>query len=126
MKRKKKKLKIKHILIIGVIIYIATIFVKQEIEMNRLNSKISMKEKEKTKIINYIDDNLQKAEHLEELDKAEDPLKYIESLENKEQKSEYTNILDYVEKMAREELYMVKPNEIIYIDKGRIDNNFNN
>ena len=45
--------------------------------------------------------------------------KEIEDLEND---LENSDSLEFVEKIARDELGMVKPREIIYIDKGKIKN----
>lgn len=38
---------------------------------------------------------------------------------NIEEKLKYTDSLEYIEKMAREELKMVKPDEIIIIDTNK-------
>lgn len=123
-KKKRKKFKIKYILMIGLVIYLGSLFIRQGFEMDELQAEIQQKENEKEELDKYIEENSQKAEYLSNIANSDDPIKYIESLENEEQIKEYENILNYIENMAREELFMVKPNEIIYIDKKKINNIF--
>lgn len=94
MARKKqgRRLRIRHILILAVILYIGSIFINQQKIINELNAE----RKEKVQEINALENNIK----------------------NLEDKIQYSDSLEYIEKIAREELNMVMPDEIIYIDKG--------
>lgn len=94
--RRKRRIKLRHLLIIGLLIYISSIFINQKKLMNNMKSKKMSLEKE------------------------------VESLEKDigdlEKDIENSDSLEFVEKVARDELGMVKPREIIYIDKEKIKN----
>ncbi|WP_130808082.1 FtsB family cell division protein [Senegalia massiliensis] len=124
MKKKKNKFKIKYILIIIFTIYLASIFIRQEFEINKLESNIKDQEQKKTELKEYISENEKKAEYLNNISSAKNPVNYMNSLDNEKQKEEYKKVLEHIENVAREELFMVKPNEIIYIDKNKLKNVF--
>ncbi|NBI07496.1 FtsB family cell division protein [Senegalia massiliensis] len=123
-KRKKNKFKIKYILMILFIIYLASIFIRQEFEINKLEANIKDQKQKKTELKEYISENEKKAEYLNNISSAKNPVNYMNSLDNEKQKEEYKKILEHIENVAREELFMVKPNEIIYIDKNKLKNVF--
>lgn len=89
----KKRLSPLGIGVILIAVYMAFTFAKQEIQVKKL-STIKV-EQEKT------------------LEALEKDVKVLKGKINK------TNSIEYIEKIAREELKMVKPNEIIYIDKNK-------
>lgn len=97
-RKKKKKLKMIHIILLFLIIYISVAMLNQRKLMKELQTKRSEIKGE----IHTIQ-------------------KDINSL-NKE--IENSNSLEFIEKTAREELGMVKPREIIYIDKEKKDKYF--
>ncbi len=90
-KRRKKKIKLRHIVLILLLIYISVIM---------LNQKKLMRDLEARRIELQGEVNV--------LQKEIDLL--TEKIEN-------SDSLEFIEKVAREELGMVKPREIIYIDK---------
>lgn len=92
-KRKRRKFKIRHIFFLTVLIYGLSIFINQEAMIRDLNQKKSQKNSE---IKNLQNEVIQKDEKL----------KYVYSPE-------------YIERLAREELGMVKPDEKIFIDKNK-------
>lgn len=92
-KKKKRNISIFHIILALVSVYVLVIFIKQEFIIRDLTKE------EKTADM--------KLENLEQ---------DIKNLEKKIDKSES---VEYIEKIAREELDMVKPNEIIYKDKDK-------
>lgn len=91
----KRKITILNVLAIALAFYIVFTFITQEIVLTELNEK-----NQKSQI------------ELEEL-KAE-----VSDIERKIDKSDTA---EYIEKIAREELDMVKPREIIYRDKNKQD-----
>ncbi|MTI68051.1 MAG: septum formation initiator family protein [Firmicutes bacterium] len=99
---KKKKFKLRYVLFLALIIYLGTVFIKQEMTINSLEKK-----------------NTKKQQEVKELNKE---------ISDIEKQLEKVNSLEFIEKIARKELKMVKPNEIIYIDKNKEDkeekNNF--
>ena len=95
-KRKKKKIGILRIIIFAMLLYIMVIMINQ----NKL-----MKELEGKKMV------LQKEIHILE-----------EEIDGLSTELENSDSLDFIEKVARDELGMVKPREIIVIDKGKIKN----
>lgn len=99
-KRRKKKIKLRHIVLILLLIYISVIM---------LNQKKLMRDLEARRIELQGEVNV--------LQKEIDLL--TEEIEN-------SDSLEFIEKVAREELGMVKPREIIYIDKGKLKNSFFN
>ena len=95
-KRKKKKIRRNKILIIMILVvigYVSWILIDQRLRLQEL-----IKEKG-------------------ELDKKVEQLKELEEQLVKEK--EMVNDPMYIERVARERLKMVKPNEIIYIDQER-------
>lgn len=99
MKNKLKKSKIKlspvKIVLIIVVINIAFIFTNQKIKLKKLNDKKIVSERE-LKIIQ-------------------------EEVKDLKKKIKKSNSVEYIEKIAREELKMVKPNEIIYMDRSKYE-----
>ncbi|MBF8983625.1 septum formation initiator family protein [Lutibacter sp. B2] len=92
-KKNKKKIKIVHIFLACAVLYVSWIFIRTQIDISRL---------EKQEI---------------ELNKKITELKKTEKSLVEEQKS--AGSIKYIEKVAREELKMVKSNEIIYIDSNK-------
>ncbi|NLC04738.1 MAG: septum formation initiator family protein [Tissierellia bacterium] len=99
-KKKKRRLKLGRLLLIGLAIYISAIFIHQNKLINTLEAK-----KQKTEM---------------EIKELEDDIRDL----TKELESSHT--LEFVEKVARDDLGMVKPREIIYIDENKIKNPFAN
>lgn len=97
-KRKKRKFKLIHMVILFIFLYVGLIFWNQRNLMKNLEAR--------------------RQEVLGEVQTLE---KEIEEL-NKE--IENSGTLQFVEKVARDDLGMVKPREIIYIDKGKKKNPF--
>lgn len=98
--RRRLRIRLRHIVMIFVSIYIISIVINQ----NKLKKELTLKEEEIERDIK----NLQ--EDIGDLNKEVEKRGTIEFLEN----------------TAREELGMVKPNEIIYIDKGKFKNSIFN
>lgn len=92
-KKRKKGLRLIHMVLVFMFIYVVVIFNHQRLLMKDLNYKKAMKQ--------------------EEMDLLQ---QQIDELNEEIQKS---GTLEFIEKVAREELGMVKPREIIYIDKNR-------
>lgn len=97
-KKPKKRLKFIHLVIGFVFIYFTAIFWNQKALMKDLETK---KNEVQTEVDNIKND----------IKELEEEMKDSESLE-------------FVEKVAREELGMVKPREIIYIDKNKKKDSF--
>jgi cell division protein FtsL len=95
-KKKNKGFRLIHLVIIALLVYVAIVYNHQRNLMKDLNTKKS--------------ENLAKLEQLE---------KDIDALNKEIEKS---GTLEFVEKVARDELGMVKPREIIYIDKNKSRN----
>lgn len=91
-KKKNKGIRIRYILILFFVIYVCTTMVSQQKKISELKAQEVKKGEEIKKL----------EEEVNELDKE---IKNSDSLE-------------FVEKAAREELKMVKPREIIYVDKN--------
>lgn len=100
IKTKKKKLKFRHIIILFISIYILLVVVNQ----NKLKKDLNLKEEEVQEDIAGLQDEI------EDLNMQ---------VKNKES-------IEFLENTAREELGMLKPNEIIYIDKNRFRNSIFN
>lgn len=92
-KRKKKGLKLVHVIIIFLVIYVGFTFWNQ----NKLMSNLQIKKD-------------QLAKELEALNK---------DIENLTEEIETSDSLQFVEKVARDELRMVKPREIMIIDTNK-------
>ncbi|NLK44382.1 MAG: septum formation initiator family protein [Tissierellia bacterium] len=97
-RRKRRKLKLGRLLFFFFILYIGLILLNQRKLMNELNSK-----KEKISL------------EIESLKSDIDELN--EEIEN-------SDSLQFIEKIARDELGMVKPREVIYIDENKIKKPF--
>lgn len=94
-RRKKKSFKIRHALLLFLFIYVALIYYKQNKMLNELEAKEEQKQVEIHQLKSEI----------KELDFQ---------ISN-------SDSLEFIEKIAREDLEMVKPREIIYIDKEKKD-----
>ncbi|MFA5524702.1 MAG: septum formation initiator family protein [Tissierellales bacterium] len=92
-RKKRKKIRLVHLIILALALYLGITYLNQQKMINALKSERLQKQQEKQELDNEIED-------------IEEKLKYTDSLE-------------YIEKMAREELKMVKPDEIIIIDRDR-------
>lgn len=99
MKKKKKgKFRIRHLLLLLFVIYICSTLYNQRNMMKKLEREKSTKEEE-IEILKS------------EIDGINNEIKNKDSLE-------------FIEKVAREEFGMVKPREIIYVDKNKKRNPF--
>ena len=92
-KRKKRRLKLGRLLLISLVIYLSAIFIHQNKLINNLEEK-----KLKTEM------------EIKELEK---------DIKGLSKEIENSDSLEFVEKVARDDLGMVKPREIIYIDRTR-------
>lgn len=97
-RKKRRRLRMFHIVLFFLLFYISAIILNQRKLMNNLQGK-KMDIEEEIHIIQGDIDSLNRE---------------IESSDS----------LEFIEKTAREELGMVKPREIIYIDEGKKDNPF--
>jgi len=97
-KRRKKGFRLKHFILLLIAFYLGRTLIYQSIQMKELSQKKLKEEQEVTKL----------EKEIEELQ---------EQIEKKDS-------LEFVEKVAREELKLVKPREIIYIDKNKQNNVF--
>lgn len=95
-KSRKRRFRLRHIMIIGLLIYLVIVFINQQQRISKLES--------------------QKESKNEEVKELEKEIGYLQ------EKIKHTDSLDYIEKIAREELKMIKPGEIIYIDKDKNEN----
>ncbi|HHY90580.1 MAG TPA: cell division protein FtsL [Clostridiales bacterium] len=94
MKKKRRKSSwIFRIFLLLIICYVAGIFINQRIQLHELNQERAALQKQ----VNQLKKEISRLEN--DKKRADDP--------------------EYIEKVAREELKMVKPNEIIYIDTNR-------
>lgn len=97
-KKRKKKFRVRHIVFLVFAIYICSTIYSQQNMMKELKIKKNNTEEEIKKLkseINYINTEIQNKDSLE-----------------------------FVEKIAREEFRMLKPREIIYVDKNKNKNPF--
>lgn len=92
-KRKKKRFKLTHVMTLSIILYIVVTFWNQNKMMKEL----------KTKKENNILENARLEKEIKELEKQ----------------IEDSQTLQFVERVAREELGMLKPREIMVIDKKK-------
>ena len=89
----KNKVKLPYIIISVIILYVAIIFIRQELVIRDLTKKNETSEQE---------------------------LKNIQAdIKDLKQKINKSDTVKYIEKIAREELDMIKPHEIIYKDKNK-------
>lgn len=99
-KKRKKGFRLTHLIIILIIFCIGRTLINQTIMMKELNER--------------------KSQELEEIEKLQNEIEQLQSeIENKDS-------LEFVEKVARDELRLVRPREIIYIDKNKEKNSFIN
>lgn len=89
-----------HLVLLLLLIYISVVMLNQRKLMKNLQSKKTELQRE----INMLQKDIDELNH---------------EIEN-------SDSLQFVEKVAREELGMVKPREIIYVDKKKIKNSFFN
>lgn len=97
-KRKKRKINFLHIIFLIILFNIFGVIINQNKLMRNLEGKKMVLQSEIDVLKDEVED-------------------LTEELENSES-------LEFVEKVARDELGMVKPREIIVIDKNKIKNNF--
>ncbi len=97
---KKRRLRLKNILMIAFIIYAAITIINQQFSISAL------KETEQAAV-----------SKIEAVKKDNDKL--MEMINN-------ATSIEYIEKMAREQLGLVKPGEKVYIDQSPVDNNLHN
>lgn len=94
----RKEFKLRHLLLILFSFYVVTTFVSQQKTISGLKAQKRVKEEE-----------------ILELEKE------VNELNNE---IKHSDSLEFVEKIAREELNMVKPKEVIYVDKNKNKNPF--
>lgn len=99
-KRRKKGFRLIHFIVLLIVFWLSKTLISQSVMMKNLTKEKAKQEQEVTQLEQEIKD-------LEE------------EIENKDS-------LTFVEKIAREELKLVKPREIIYIDKNKENNLFMN
>jgi len=99
-KKKKRKFNIINFLFAVFVLYFAYTAFTQYQMLNDLNGAIDVKKLEKAEVEK----------------KAQELQKDVEKMNDEEA------LLELVEKIARDQYKMVKPNEIIYIDKNKNDN----
>lgn len=92
-KKPRKKLKLIHVFLSFLFIYVAVVFFNQSKMLNELEAK--------------------KQQNISEVDKLK-----VE-IEDLTHQVDNSNTLEFIERIAREDLGMVKPREIIYIDKNK-------
>jgi cell division protein DivIC len=92
-KKRKKKVKLIHIFLSFLFLYIAIIYYNQNSMLKELEAK--------------------KEQNIVEIDKLKDEIEDLNS------QIENSNSLEFIERIARDDLGMVKPREIIYIDKNK-------
>lgn len=92
-KKRKKKIKLIHIVLLFLFIYVGIIYYNQHKLLNELEAK--------------------RVERLSEVEKLKS------EIEGLHYQIENSDSLEFVERIAREDLGMVKPREIIYIDKNK-------
>ena len=97
---KKRKLRLKNIFMVVFIIYAAIIIINQQFSISVL------KEAEQAAV-----------SKIESVKKDNDKL--VEMINN-------ATSIEYIEKMAREQLGLVKSGEKVYIDQSSVDNNMQN
>lgn len=97
-KRKRIGFRLRHLVFLLLVLYISVIMLNQRKLMGNLQSK-KMELQNEIKTLN---------EDINELN----------------EEIEESDSLEFVEKVAREELGMVKPREIIYVDKKKLKNSF--
>ena len=99
-RRRKKGFRLKHFLLLLFVLWLGKTVINQSIMIKELENR--------------------KLEEEEEIKTLEADIKKIEK------EIESTDSLEFVEKVARDELRLVKPREIIYIDKNKENNLFSN
>lgn len=117
--RKKRKRKIKKVIIFLAVVYISTIFIRQHFTMKALQEQKQTKENQITNLENNIvtiDKEIKYINILDEIKSSNN------NLENEKDIPE--EVLKYIENLARNELHMVKPGDILFINKGNNKNNY--
>ena len=99
-RKKKRNFRLKHLLLLFLIFGVSKTLISQRSMMKDLNKKKLIEEQE-----------------LAQLE---------ESIEDLNEEIKDKDSLSFVERVAREDLRMVKPREIIYIDKNKDKNHFMN
>lgn len=99
-KKKKRRFRLFHLICIFLLFYVSIVFIHQQKLMKSLEAK--------------------KTENMLEVKDLEKEIKQLEK------EIENSDSLEFVEKVARDELGMVKPKEIIYVDKNKTKNPFFN
>lgn len=92
-KNKKKRIKIRYIIFITIIIYGTSTFINQQGMIKELEKKKTIREEK----IGQLNEEIQRVQ----------------------EKIQYSHTPEYLEKIARDELGMVKPEETIFIDKSK-------
>lgn len=119
MKKKRKKIGISHLIIGLVAIYVVSILFNQQRVIRNLNRELMARVKEVEKIEREIKDLEGKMiykDFLENIDKIGDG--------TSESKITYGEFLEYIERIARDDLKMIKSGELIYIDRDRNKDKF--
>ncbi|WP_054871651.1 septum formation initiator family protein [Caloranaerobacter sp. TR13] len=96
--KQKRRFRLRYILLLACLFYLSTIFFNQQKMMRDLEQEKKAKE-DKINSLNV------------EIAELQDKIRYADTPE-------------FIEKIAREELNMLKPGEIIYIDKEKNKNKF--
>lgn len=92
-KRRKRRFRLEHLILILIVFWLGKTFISQSMMMKGLTER--------------------KNQEQEEITKLEEEIQQLKTeIENKDS-------LDFIEKIARDELKLVKPREIIYIDKNK-------
>lgn len=92
-KKKRKKIKLIHVFLSLLFIYVAIIYYNQNMMLKELEVK--------------------KEQNLVEINKLKDEIQDLNT------QIESSDSLEFIERIARDDLGMVKPREIIYIDKNK-------
>lgn len=98
--KRKKGFRLKHLIVILLIFFVGKAAISQRSMMKSLDEKKLVEEQK-----------------MEELENSIDKLNF--EIENKDS-------LEFIEKAAREDFKMVRPKEIIYVDKNKDENLFLN
>lgn len=97
-KKRKKGFRLKHFILLLIVLWLGKTVINQGMTIRELENRRLAEEEE----INLLETDIEVLE---------------KEIEN-------TNSLEFIEKVARDELRLVKPREIIYIDKNKQDNLF--
>lgn len=117
--RKKRKRKIKKVIIFLAVVYIFSIFIRQHFTMKALQEQKQTKVNQIKNLENdvvTIDKEIKYINILDEIKSSNN------NIENKKDIPE--EVLKYIENLARNELHMVKPGDILFLNKGNNKNNY--